>query len=215
MPKAKKNNETVALPSAAEIIADHAAAGVDARKRFFAQGSEETRQAALTLARCLASGHKILLCGNGGSAADCQHVAGEFVNRFLFERPGLPAIALTVDTSTLTAIGNDRAFDAVFSRQVEALGRPGDCLVAISTSGNSANILAAIAVARQKKMTVIGLAGAGGGKMSGHCDWLLAVPNSATPIIQETHLAIEHLLCRLVDYYLFENPAELAPAAQD
>lgn len=203
------------MPSASAIIAEHAHAGVDARKKFFAASSDTLRQAALALARCVAAGRKILLCGNGGSAADCQHAAAEFVNRFLFERPALPAIALTVDTSALTAIGNDRSFDAVFSRQVEALGVPGDCLVAISTSGNSANVLAAIAAARRKEMTVIGITGAGGGKMAALCDWILAVPHASTPVIQEVHLAIEHLLCRLADYYLFENPAELTSAGTE
>ncbi len=164
----------------------------------------------MALARCLADGHKILLCGNGGSAADCQHMAAEFVNRFLLERPALAAMALATDTSILTSIGNDRAFALVFARQVEALGAPGDTLVAVSTSGSSANVLAAMDAAREKKVAVIGLTGEGGGAMAGRCDYLLAVPDRRTPIIQETHLAIEHLLCRLTDYYLFENPSLLS-----
>lgn len=215
MPKAKAAPDSAIMSQPCDIIAEHVQAGLEARKKFFAGNSDAVRQAALALARCLASGRKILLCGNGGSAADCQHLAAEFVNRFLFERPALPAIALTVDSSALTAIGNDRAFDVVFSRQVEALGATGDCLIAISTSGNSANVLAAIAAGRQKEMTVIGLTGAGGGKMAVLCDWLLAVPHAVTPVIQEIHLAIGHLLCRLTDYYLFENPAELASAGTE
>lgn len=195
-----------------EIIAEHAAVGKEAREKFFAQNADLLRQAAFSLALSLAGGHKILLCGNGGSAADCQHMAAEFVNRFLIERPSLPAIALSTDTSALTAISNDRSFEEVFARQVEALGAPGDSLIAISTSGASPNVLAAIASAREKKMTVIGLSGADGGKMADICDFLLAVPDSSTPVIQETHLAIEHILCRLADYYLFENPAELSQA---
>lgn len=198
------------MKEALEIIADHASAGNAARSAFFVQNADLLRQAAFRLALCLAGGHKILLCGNGGSAADCQHMAAEFVNRFLLERPGLPAIALTTDTSAITAIGNDRSFDMVFARQLQALGAAGDALVAISTSGSSPDVLAAITAAREKKMAVIGLTGANGGQMASLCDFLLAVPATSTPVIQEAHLAIEHLLCQLADYYLFENPAELS-----
>ncbi len=196
----------------AQIIAAHAAAGREARSKFFAENSGLVAQAAFKLALCLGSGGKLLLCGNGGSAADCQHMAAEFVNRFLMERPGLPAIALTTDTSALTAIGNDRSCEVVFSRQVEALGEAGDALVAISTSGSSPNVLAAIASAKAKNLAVIGLTGGSGGKMAPLCDIALIAPHVGTPVIQETHLAIEHLLCRLVDYYLFENPSEIARA---
>lgn len=198
-----------------DIIAAHAAAGARARQKFFAESGGLVRAAAMVLARCLADGHKILICGNGGSAADCQHMAAEFVNRFLLERPALAAIALATDTSILTSIGNDRAFALVFARQVEALGAPGDMLVAISTSGSSANVLAAVDAAREKKMVVIGLTGEGGGAMADRCDYLLAVPDRRTPIIQETHLAIEHLLCRLADYYLFEDPSLLSDTCKE
>lgn len=200
------------MPEPLEIISAHVSAGNAARKKFFAQNAEDVRKAAFALALCLAKNGKILLCGNGGSAADCQHVAAEFVNRFLMDRPALPAIALTTDTSALTAIGNDSAFEQVFARQVEALGSSGDCLIAISTSGGSPNVLEAIKAAKNKQMTVIGLSGNKGGKMEPLCDYALIVPDPRTPVIQEAHLAIEHLLCRLVDYYLFENPADISRA---
>ena len=135
--------------SALEIIARHAQDGARLREEFFRAQASDLREAALRAALCLAGGGKILLCGNGGSAADAQHLAAEFVNRFLMDRPALPALALSTDTSALTAIGNDLDFSQVFARQVEALGRKGDLLVGISTSGNSANVLAALRTARR------------------------------------------------------------------
>ena len=157
------------------------------------------------LARALKDGRKVLACGNGGSAGDCQHFTAELVGRFEVERPGLPAIALTVDTSALTAIANDYDFDRVFSRQVEALGQPGDVLVAISTSGNSRNVLAAMAAARARGMSVIALTGRDGGKMAaalGPADHHLNVAHSRTARIQEVHILALHCLCDLVDRIL-------------
>lgn len=151
----------------------------------------------------LRNGHKLLFAGNGGSAADAQHWAGELVSRFYYDRPGLPAIALTTDTSILTAIGNDYGYDYVFARQVEALGQAGDVLVAISTSGNSKNIVRAIEVAREKRMVVIGFTGQGGGQMAGLCDLCFRVPSSETPRIQEGHEALGHLLCALIEAEIF------------
>lgn len=147
----------------------------------------------------LACGHKIMFCGNGGSAADSQHWAAEIVGRFQKERQGMPAIALTTDTSILTAIGNDYGYDKIFSRQVEALGVSGDVLVAISTSGNSANVLSAISEARKKDMKVIGLTAIGGGKMSEICDVCLAIPSKVTARAQEVHSLIGHILCEIVE----------------
>ena len=193
-----------------ETIIAYGKEGASLREKFFRQKAEQIRACAFHTALAIARGHKLLLCGNGGSAADCQHVAGEFVNRFLIDRPALPAIALTTDTSNITAIGNDSSFEQIFSRQIEALGNPGDVLMAISTSGNSANVLAAISAARAKEMAVIGLTGARGGKMAPFCDWLIEAPSSRTPLVQELHLAFEHLFCQLTDYFLFENPAPLA-----
>ena len=147
----------------------------------------------------LANGKKVLFCGNGGSAADSQHLAAEFVGRFQKERQGLPAIALTVDTSILTAVGNDYGFDKVFVRQVEALGNEGDVLVGISTSGNSPNVLAAIELAKAKGIYCVGMTAAGGGKMLEVCDECIAIPAKITARAQEMHILIGHILCELVD----------------
>ncbi|MDR2818938.1 MAG: D-sedoheptulose 7-phosphate isomerase [Desulfovibrio sp.] len=197
-----------------EIIDRHAQEGSRLREFFFREQAQAIGQAALRMALCLASGGKILLCGNGGSAADAQHLAAEFVNRFLIDRPAQAAIALNANTSNLTAIGNDLAFNRIFSRQVEALGRKGDILLGISTSGNSANVLAAMQTALQKEMFTIGLTGQGGGDMRSFCRMLLAVPSDKTPLIQEIHITVGHLLCQLADYYLFENAELLEPYLQ-
>ena len=159
-------------------------------------------------------GGQILLCGNGGSAADAQHLAAEFVNRFLMDRPALPALALSTDTSALTAIGNDLDFSQIFARQVEALGRKGDLLVGISTSGNSANVLAALQTARRTGLFTVGLTGQGGGGMAPLCHILLETPTRHTPLVQELHIAAGHLFCQLTDYYLFENVTALTPYFQ-
>ena len=157
------------------------------------------------LVGCITAGGKVLACGNGGSAADAQHFAAEFVGRFERERPGLAALALTTDTSILTAIGNDYDFNAIFSKQVQALGAPGDVLLAISTSGNSANVVAAIEAAHTKEMVVIALTGHKGGKMRElltETDVLICVPHERTARIQEVHLLVLHCLCDAVDLQL-------------
>jgi len=164
-------------------------------------------EAVATCVASLRAGNKILFCGNGGSAADAQHWAGELVSRFYFDRPGLSAVALTPDTSILTAIGNDYGYERVFSRQVEAIGTPGDVLVAISTSGKSPNILAAIAAARAKSIKVIGFSGATGGAMKGDCDLCFCVPCADTPRIQEGHEFIGHVLCALIEQEMFGDAA--------
>jgi D-sedoheptulose 7-phosphate isomerase len=164
-------------------------------------------EAVATCVAALRAGNKILFCGNGGSAADAQHWAGELVSRFYFDRPGLSAVALTTDTSILTAIGNDYGYERVFSRQVEAIGKPGDVLVAISTSGKSPNILAAIAAARAKSIKVIGFSGATGGAMKGECDLCFCVPCADTPRIQEGHEFIGHVLCALIEQEMFGDAA--------
>jgi len=154
---------------------------------------------------CVTNGGKVLACGNGGSAADAQHFAAEFVGRFERERPELGAIALTTDSSILTAIANDYDFNAVFSRQVRALGQPGDVLLAISTSGNSANVLAAIDAAHEREMVVVGLSGRNGGKMAGalrDTDVHICVPHDRTARIQEVHLLVLHCICDAVDHQL-------------
>jgi D-sedoheptulose 7-phosphate isomerase len=151
--------------------------------------------------------NKILFAGNGGSAADAQHWAGELVSRFNFDRPGLAGIALTTDTSILTAIGNDYGYDYVFARQIEALGRAGDVFFAISTSGNSANIVRAIKAARGRDIKVVGFTGQGGGAMAELCDICLRMPSAATPKIQEGHEFLGHLICCLIEQRMF-GPAE-------
>lgn len=147
----------------------------------------------------LARGNKVLFCGNGGSAADSQHLAAEFVGRFQKERQGLPAIALTVDTSILTAVGNDYGYDKVFIRQVDALGRQGDVIVGISTSGNSPNVVQAIELAKSRGMYCVGMTAAGGGKMANLCDQCLVVPAKVTARAQEMHILMGHILCELVE----------------
>lgn len=157
-------------------------------------------RAAKLVEQALQGGHKVLFCGNGGSAADSQHLAAEFVGRFQTERKGLPAVALTVDTSILTAVANDYGYDTVFARQVQALGQPGDVLMGLSTSGNSANVLAAIEEARRKGIACVGMTAAGGGKMAEACDICLAVPAEVTARAQEMHILMGHILCELVDH---------------
>lgn len=149
---------------------------------------------------------KILLAGNGGSAADAQHIAGEFVSRFEFDRPGLAAIALTTDTSILTAIGNDYGYERLFARQIQALGQPGDVFIAYSTSGKSPNILAALQEAKSIGLVCIGFTGNRGGSMSELCDHVLEVPSSDTPKIQEGHLVLGHIVCGLVERAIFTKP---------
>jgi D-sedoheptulose 7-phosphate isomerase len=177
-------------------------------KRLTADACAETITAAAdVLSDAFRAGGKLLICGNGGSAADCQHMAAEFVSRLTkdFERPGLPAIALTTDTSFLTAYANDCGFEGVFARQVQALGRPGDALIGISTSGNSANVIQAMELARTTGLRTVALTGPGG-RLAKLADVAIAVPSDDTQHIQETHLAVEHLLCLLVEQALFGRP---------
>ena len=154
------------------------------------------------LIAALRAGGKILICGNGGSAADAQHIAAELVGRFGHTRRGLPAIALTTDSSALTSIGNDFGFDAVFSRQVEALARPGDVLIGISTSGNSRNVIAAVQCAADMGVSTLGLLGGQGGALKGLLDQSILAPSSDTPRIQECHILIGHTLCGLIEQEL-------------
>lgn len=153
-------------------------------------------------------GNKLLIGGNGGSAADAQHIAAEFVSRFNFDRPGLPALALTTDTSILTAVGNDYGYDQLFRRQLEANGAAGDVFLGISTSGNSPNILQALEAASEKGVTTFGMTGESGGAMRELCDYCLCVPSAETPRIQEAHILIGHTLCAMVELALF---ADLQP----
>jgi D-sedoheptulose 7-phosphate isomerase len=160
------------------------------------------RTAGERLASCLREGGKLMLCGNGGSAADCQHIAAEFTGRFIHDRRPLAAMALSTDTSALTCIANDYSFDEVFARQVEALGRAGDCLLAISTSGNSANVIRAAEAAQRAGMVVIGLLGRDGGRLAALCDLPIVVPENTTARIQEAHIFIGHTICGLTEQAL-------------
>jgi D-sedoheptulose 7-phosphate isomerase len=155
-----------------------------------------------TITQSMAAGGRLLACGNGGSAADAQHIAAELTGRFFRDRRPLPAMALHGNTSSLTAIGNDYGYDHVFAREVAAHGRPGDVLLALSTSGNSENVLRAIEAAREKGMLVIGLTGESGGKMRDLCDICLRVPSASTPRIQECHILIGHTICELLERIL-------------
>ena len=161
--------------------------------------------AAQTITQCLLAGGKILSCGNGGSAGDAQHFSSEMLNRFEMERPGLPAIALTTDTSTLTSIANDYSYDIIFSKQIQALGQAGDTLLAISTSGNSGNVVLAIKAAHERGMNVVALTGRSGGEMANSLsanDIEIRVPSESTARIQEVHLLVIHCLCDLIDHQL-------------
>lgn len=151
----------------------------------------------------LRRGNKILFAGNGGSAADAQHLAGELVSRFNYDRPGLPAFALTTDTSVLTAIGNDYGYEHLFARQIEAVGVQGDVFIGISTSGRSPNVLNALRVAREKGLVSVGFTGRKGGDMPPLCDYCLQVPSDATPRIQEGHISLGHTLCYLIESAIF------------
>ncbi len=175
---------------------------LDLKKSFFAMNEERIAVIAQVLCAALDSGHKILLFGNGGSAADAQHIACEWIGRFHRERRPLPAIALTTDSSALTSIANDYGFDQVFARQLRALGGKGDVAVAISTSGNSANVLEAVREANEAGMLTVGLTGGDGGRLASEVKYNLNVPHASTPRIQEIHIMIGHILCSLVDEHM-------------
>ena len=158
---------------------------------------------AAILQDALLKGNKILLAGNGGSAADAQHLAGEFVSRFNYDRPGLAAFALTTDTSVLTAVGNDYGYEKVFSRQIEAVGREGDIFIGISTSGTSPNILNALLAGQDHGLTTIGFCGTHTKEFQKHCDYIFSAPSSSTPKIQEMHIIVGHIVCGLVESSIF------------
>ena len=176
---------------------------IEAHKNFAADNAQIIVNFATTIADAFVNGKKLLICGNGGSAADAQHIAAEFVSRFVMERPSLPAIALTTDTSLLTAIGNDYSFDEVFEKQVSALANEGDIVWGISTSGNSENVLRALRKAVKNGAVVLGFSGRNGGQMKGLCDHLIIVDNQITARIQEIHILCAHIICGLVDEIMF------------
>lgn len=183
----------------------HLQASAQLKQQVFESCCGDIIKAVESICSCFRAQGKLLICGNGGSAADAQHLATEFVVRLSHEinRPGLPALALTTDSSLLTAAGNDLGFGHIFSRQVEAFGQAKDVLLAISTSGNSENILQALASARQKKLGTIGLLGSGGGKMKGACEVAILIPSHNVQHIQECHITVGHIICELVEKTLF------------
>jgi len=172
---------------------------------FVRENSSKIGMVAEKIASAFLGDRKLLICGNGGSAADAQHMAAEFVNRFQLERPPLPAMALTTDTSVITSIGNDYSFEDVFSKQVKALGIEGDVLLALSTSGNSKNVLSAVEVANKQGLYTVGMLGNKGGKLSTAVDMALIVKSDVTARVQEAHILAEHIICHLVDYILFQK----------
>lgn len=187
-----------------EHISSIVAASLDVKRRYFAEHAGEVERAAGMIADAFNAGGKLLIFGNGGSSCDAQHIAGEFINRFLHQnRRALPALALSTDGGVLTCIANDTGFDNIFARQVEAFGTRGDLCLAITTSGNSPNIIAAIEQARSLDMKVVGLLGRDGGRVAPLCDLSLIVPSNDTQRIQETHNLIGHILCELVELKLF------------
>ncbi len=187
---------------------------VRVKERVIETQSETLAAITRLLIRALADGGKILIFGNGGSAADAQHIAGELVGRFLRERQALAAMALTTDTSIMTAIGNDYSFERVFARQIEALGQPGDVALAISTSGRSRNIVAALETARARGMATVAFTGEDGGELPGRVDYCFRVPSTSTPRIQEAHIAAGHAICELVELALgvFHDGGTALPA---
>jgi D-sedoheptulose 7-phosphate isomerase len=190
-----------------DFVTDYLGHSVAAMNAFATDdGAQDAllRMADATVA-AMRSGKKLLIAGNGGSAADAQHIAGEFISRLMYDHAPLPAIALTTDTSAITATANDYGYEQVFERQVLGLGQPGDVFLAISTSGNSPNVLRALEAARGRGVITFGFTGQGGGRMAALCDHLLAAPSGWTPIIQQVHITAAHILCALVERAMFPD----------
>jgi len=185
------------------IIQKRVKESTEVKMRFFKENLSRFLEVVNLVSRAFEGGNKVFLFGNGGSAADAQHIAAEFVNRYVIDRPPLPAIALTTDTSILTSISNDSTFSEVFSRQLKALGKDGDVAIGISTSGSSANIIKAFEVAREMGMKTVVLAGNDGGALAKIADISLVVSSTSTPRIQEAHILIGHILCEMVEHQLF------------
>ena len=196
-------------PNRQNQIESHLRDSIAVKEKMLAALVPQIEAVADLLTHCLSNGGKVLFCGNGGSAADAQHLATELVVRLRssFERPALAALALTVDTSVLTAAGNDYGFDRIFSRQVAALGRPGDILIGISTSGNSPNIIEAVREAGNGQLKTIGFLGGKGGKLAAMTDYSLIIPSEKTMRIQEGHILAGHIICELVEEHLFPKSA--------
>ncbi len=177
---------------------------IEVKKKFVEENVETIIEVSNLLADTFSRENKLLLFGNGGSASDASHIAAEFVNRFKKERPALPAIALNSDTAVITSIANDYDYMNIYARQLKAFAQDGDMVIAISTSGNSKNIIKAIDVAKRKKLKTVAFTGAKGDKLASKCDFVFAVPSSNTPRIQETHITLGHVICQMVEEILFE-----------
>ena len=178
---------------------------IKVKEEFIKENSRNLILFAEKISQAFTADRKLMICGNGGSAADAQHIAAEFVNRFMLERPPLPAIALTTDSSVITSIGNDYSFDDIFSKQIKALGMEGDVLLAISTSGNSANVISAVKAARGLGIYTVTFTGGDGGRVRSLADMALVVKSNTTARIQEAHSLAGHIICQLVDYILFQD----------
>ena len=184
-------------------IKDLFADSIRVKEQFILQYASLIQEVSELIVLSFRNGNKLLLMGNGGSSSDASHIAGEFVNRFQKDRPPLPAIALNTDMAVITSIGNDYGFNLVFSRQVEALAKEGDIVIAISTSGNSPNVIAAVETARKMGITTIGLTGGNGGSLSTLVDYAFVVPSKVTPRIQEVHITLGHVICQVVEDAMF------------
>ncbi len=178
---------------------------ISVKQQFLDENVETIIEVSVLLADTFSKGNKLLLFGNGGSASDASHIAAEFVNRFKMERPAFPAIALNTDTAVLTSIANDYGYDNIFERQLKAIAQVGDAVIAISTSGNSPNVIKAVKAAKGKKLKTIALTGARGDKLASLADYVFAVPSNNTPRIQETHITLGHVLCQMVEEIIFET----------
>ncbi len=188
-----------------DFVRDYLSQSADALRAFQSDPAQSALLERITgaIVGSLQDGGKLLIAGNGGSAGDAQHIAGEFTGRMLYDRAPLPAVALHCDSSALTAIGNDYGFEQVFERQVVALGRRGDVLMALSTSGNSPNVVRALAAARARGLVTVGFTGAEGGRMAADCDLLLLVPSTLTPVVQQVTMVAAHIICALVERVMF------------
>jgi len=191
------------------IIAKALKEGLRVKEDFIKKNTSKLIHLAEHISKTFKNDRKLMICGNGGSAADAQHLAAEFVNRFQLERPPLPALALTTDTSIITSVANDYRYEEVFSKQIKALGVRGDILLAFSTSGRSGNILTAIITAREKGLYTVGLIGGDGGEMLKLVDLALVVESDQTPRVQEAHMLAGHIICELVDYILFQKDSSV------
>ena len=201
-----KPYEALDVPSANSVIERSLSQHLDVFNKVVEQITEPIEDCAKLIIETFRAGKKVLICGNGGSAADAQHIAAEFVGRYETERRALPGIALTTDTSALTALANDYDFERIFSRQVDALAVEGDCLIAISTSGNSRNVIAAVMAARNRGCSIIGMTGSAGKKLASLSDACILVPSERTARIQEVHITIAHIWCEMVDEWMATDP---------